>query len=123
MKEVKWSRGSSEEPSRGPHRDYETNLLAAERFYQAVQKSLHPGMSVGVKDSHGLTKSLLLVAFNPPSDAKFGNYATPIPLHQSNGEYSKQVEGVFNVYMDTAKKFWDRQPKMKQSELLNGIKV
>ena len=122
MSDVEWS-SKDRTALKGPHRDYEANLVAAERFSATVQKNLLEGMSVGVKDSHGLTKSLLLIAFNPPPDAKFGNYATPILLHQGRSEYSKQVEAVFNVYMDTAKRFWNRQPKMRQSELLNGIKA
>lgn len=122
MTDVTWSREPAKE-SKGPHRDYESNLMAAERFSVTVQKNLLQGMSVGVKDSHGLTKSLLLIAFNPPSTAKFGNYATPIPLHQSSNDYSKQVEGVFNVYMDTAKRFWNAQKKNTQLDLGIGIKA
>ena len=100
---VRWSKTSSSEGSKGPHKDYDSNLSNARLFCSRVQKSLLNGMNVKICNSEGLINSLLMISFMPPRKAKMGNYATPIFLHDAHSVVNKKIEIIFNIYLNTAK--------------------
>lgn len=99
------------EPSKGPHVDYPTNLKAAKTLCNRVSKALPEGMRVYVSNSQELVESLLMVSFRPPPQAKMGNCATPIFLHQPSREYNTEVEKVVNLYFKVANHYWKLNPK------------
>jgi hypothetical protein len=96
--------------SKGPHPDYEVNLSMAQNFINRVEKSLRPGMNVTIKGSHGLDRSLLVISWTPPREAKVGNWANPIFLHQPKHLFAKSLENVFNDYVRKADNFERRLP-------------
>lgn len=106
--EGRWNKDSS--PSENAdHPDYEINLLNAEMFIKNVRNSLAYGMKTYIGDSHDLKKSLLWICFHPTRSIKYGNYATPIFLHQSVVQVNRQIEYNFNLYLRMAKKYGAEQ--------------
>lgn len=96
--------GSSPAIRRGPHPDYEKNLQNAIKFVDRVTPSLPSGLSVSITDSNDLKKSVLMVAWQSNLAKKVGNFAFPIFLHESQKDVNRKIEGVFNNYLNHAKK-------------------
>ncbi len=116
---------TNSEQKRGPHPDYERNVAAAEKFIYNVKDSLLAGMRVRIEDSHALKRALLMISWQAPRYAPVGNYANPVFLHQSKSDYDREVEGVFNVIMNKARKWNNWQPKetAQSLEAQGAIKV
>ena len=78
-------------------------------------------MKVVVCGSHGLTDSLLMISWRPEPHAYMGNFAAPIFLHQEARKYSREVELMFNSCMKMVTEYENRQPKMTQKNLFEGV--
>ena len=91
--------------SKGPHPDYDYNLMVARNFIAKVETQLPNGMKVAITGSHGIEKSLLMISWHPPMEAKIGNWANPIFLHQNRQDFGKQLEITFNGYMKKVEMF------------------
>ena len=89
------SRGS--EGSKGPHPDYERNKEVCREFVKNIRESLLEGMSVALRDAHEIPKCLFTISWMSPLDAKMGNFATPIFLHQAHEAFKKEL----SPYMHT----------------------
>jgi hypothetical protein len=109
--DIQWNQKGKDQAALGPHRDYPGNLLEARSLCNRVQKSLPEGMRVYIVNSQDLIAALLMITFRPRPNAKMGNYATPIFLHQPSRDYSNSVEKVINVYFKFAKYFNDKNSK------------
>ena len=107
---MKFKENNNNQPTRGPHPDYERNLKQAEQFCINVQKSLYDGMKVCILDNNELKRCLLMISWKAPQTAPIGNYANPIFLHQSKTDYDREVERVFNSHMKRAQKWHKWQP-------------
>jgi hypothetical protein len=103
--DVSWNRRSEESSSKGPHPDYDYNLQVSLNFVAKVSNSLPHGMKVVITGSHGLEQSLLMVSWMPAREAKQGNWANPIFLHQARRSFAKALETVFNRYVRKAETF------------------
>lgn len=99
MSKFKILSSESSEIAKGPHRDYPINLENANNFIAKTKKSLLRGMNVKVSDGEHIEKAILVISYSPLKEAKMGNSATPINLHQSSIEVNKQIESIFNSYM------------------------
>jgi hypothetical protein len=97
--DVSWGKKSADGESRGSHPDYAYNLQVALNFISKILASLPQGMKVAIEGSQGLDKSLLMVSWMPPREAKEGNWANPIFLHQPRVKFAKTLEAVFNDYV------------------------
>jgi hypothetical protein len=117
---VSWGK-SKGSPSRGPHPDYNSNLLRAKEFCKNVESSLLQGMRVYITGSPELPESLLMICFTLPRAAQMGNFAAPVFLHQSGFEVSKQTEALFNSYLKMAKDFWNKEPKIIKPDFGDAV--
>jgi hypothetical protein len=98
-----------EEPSKGPHKDYERNLFRAREFMYRVQNSLPLGMRVYISGSQEIPESLLNIFFTPPAQAKMSVLGAPVFLHQPYDDVGKEMEFHFNKIRKVALKFWKDQ--------------
>jgi hypothetical protein len=85
--------------SKGPHPDYEGNLAWAVQFIHGCQNRLKEGMRVQIGGTHGLERSVVKISWRPPIEAKKGNHANHIFLHQPRAGAVKEVEQVFKSYV------------------------
>jgi hypothetical protein len=113
-----YSKTSNQSSSGGPHRDYEANFQEAKVFCINVRKNFPPEkpnqIKASIGDSHGIKNAMLWISWMPPMHAKKGNYANPIFLHQSHGDYNREVEKVFNRYVRMVKEFEDKSKAADQ---------
>ena len=121
--DVSWARKEEDVNSRKAHSDYNYNLIQSRNFCKNVEKSLLQGMRVYICDSGEIKECLLMITFSPPRKAPMGNFGVPIFMHQPKSEFNKQVEAVFNSYMEMAKKFWNDQQKITEEDFLNAANL
>jgi hypothetical protein len=86
--------------SKGSHPDYEKNLRYAEALakHEDTGQHLLNGLRVKVCNGEHIPKALLMISWNPANGYKRGNYATPVSLHQFNGDFQKTSTSVVNFY-------------------------
>ena len=101
-------RAFEEPPSKGPHRDYESNLNSARAFCAKVRPDLPQGMRVEIAGSHNLNESLLMFSWNPGRHTPMGNYATPVSLHQARDDVQKQIKEMYTYFILKIHKFHER---------------
>ena len=119
---IEWRDEGSKETKKGPHRDYEANLVHAKKFCSNVEKSLLRGMSVYISNSNEIPQSVLNIVFKPPLNAKLGTFANSIFLHQPSDAFTHEMTGTINQYMQMVKRFWDHR-KEKQEDMFDAIRV
>lgn len=103
------NRIGEEVESKGPHRDYDLNLSSAIKFITNIQKTALSGMSIQLKDSDQIKRSLLAISWIPPNDAHMGNYCRNIFLHQSYADFQKEMTDAYNAYYKSVKEFWEKR--------------
>lgn len=104
-----WSE-SKKDPSERAHIDFPANLAYARKFCETCMPRLKMGMRAKVCDSQDLKNALLTISWRPPPDAKRGNYADSIFLHQARSQVIGQVEQVFERYIRMVN-YWEGRQK------------
>lgn len=120
---IQWNRKAdgSEEPQKGPHPDYNKNLDLSKTFLKNVQKSLLNGMTVTISDASPAIKNCLLnIGWKAPSEDYpcKARFMTPLYMHKPKQEFEKEVETVFNSYIEMVKVLESKRPRLIQSDLL-----
>ena len=105
-------RSSNDFNTQRTHDDYSKNLHHATNFVNNVASKILNGMHVGIKDSEGLQKSMVTIAYT----GRDSRYAFPVCLHQSNNEFKSELTNVFNNYFSYAKQ------KSEENQLTLGLK-
>lgn len=92
-------KNAKKDDSERAHCDFPMNLSWASGFISRMQSSLKRGMSISIRDSHGLKQALVTIVWKPPIDAKRGNYADSIFLHQNHSLVVREVQNIFDRYL------------------------
>lgn len=87
-----------------PHMDYSKNLKSAYNFIDKMKPKMPNGMSVSVRDSENLPKSLLLFAFSPIPSEKCGRFSHAVQLHDSFYEVRGRVGRCWQMFTEIANK-------------------
>lgn len=112
---VRFSEINSESKS-GPHPDYHSNLVYAENFCKSAGM-LPEGVRCKVSGSQWLEKALLIISWQSPKDAKIGNCANAVNLHQGSNSFQKQAQETLESVKKTAKRFLPTQDGQKDQQL------
>ena len=117
MSEIRWKKESESTSSKGPHRDYHSNLVFAENFCREWEGRLVEGVKCKVTDSQWIKKCLLTISWTPPREAPIGNFANHVNLHQESKDCQKEAKETLRTVQKTAETFLDRYRSSKQGSL------